>query len=419
MKIPEQDSSLESSSGLQKTEPKATSSPVVIDLDSGSDKSSRSGRSTRSTRSARTTRNSSKRKADAVPAPKNPKKAKKEEKKKKTVPDKGKQNGSEPAKPKEETLNEFLKKKDLKKWHQVIDMLSSEDLEAIDILITQRRSEEEAALDKEIKEEPEQKPVLKGGKQTDGSCDRTTGTATDATDETDTDTKEEKKHKKRICRKLNREFIVYVGEERTKMCLVECSDSNNVCETSGSASEETGSNSEESDKSEKKSNSEESDKSAQNSNSEESDKSAQNSNSEESDKSAKNSNSEESVEEIEVPPKSIPIYAVDSSSSNSEKTENIYQSYMDGSKLSLATVSTVSTGPYSHSDESVEVLAKPLVTEESTTIPYSQSDESIQLEEKRDEKEKESEESHVTDSREENKKGKNSDKGAVSPVKNY
>ena len=81
---------------------------------------------------------------------------------------------------KEETLNEFLKKKDLKKWHQVIDMLSSEDLEAIDILITQRRSEEEAALDKEIKEEPEQKPVLKGGKQTDGSCDRTTGTATDA-----------------------------------------------------------------------------------------------------------------------------------------------------------------------------------------------------------------------------------------------
>ena len=95
---------------------------------------------------------------------------------------------------------------------------------------------------------------------------------------------------------------------------------------------------------------------------------------------------------------------------------------MDGSKLSLATVSTVSTGPYSHSDESVEVLAKPLVTEESTTIPYSQSYESIQLEEKRDEKEKASD---VTDAREENKEeGKNSDKGAVSPVpvspvKNY
>ena len=94
---------------------------------------------------------------------------------------------------------------------------------------------------------------------------------------------------------------------------------------------------------------------------------------------------------------------------------------MDGSKLSVATVSTVSTGPYSHSDESVEVLAKPLVTEQSTTVPYSQSDESIQLEEeKRDEKEKESEESDVTDVREENKEeGKNSDKGAVSPVKNH
>ena len=258
VKIPEQDSSLESNSGLKKTQPKATSSPIVIDLDSGSDKSSRSARSTRS---GCTTRNSSKRKADAVPAPKNPKKAKKEEKKKKTVPDKGKQNGSEPAKPKEETLNEFLKKKDVKKWHYVIDMVSSEDIEAIDILITQRRSEEEVALEKEIKEEQKgEKPVLKDGKQTDGSCDRTTGSGTDATDATDaTDTKKEKQHKKRIRRKLNREFIVYVGEERTKMHLVECSDSNSLCE-SGSASEETVSNSEETDKSEKKSNSEESEK---------------------------------------------------------------------------------------------------------------------------------------------------------------
>ena len=41
-------------------------------------------------------------------------------------------------KPKEETLNDFLKKKDLKKWIYVIDMVSPEDIEAIDILITQR-----------------------------------------------------------------------------------------------------------------------------------------------------------------------------------------------------------------------------------------------------------------------------------------
>ena len=39
-------------------------------------------------------------------------------------------------------------------------MVSPEDIEAIDILITQRRNEE-ASLDKEIKEEP----VLKDGKQ--------------------------------------------------------------------------------------------------------------------------------------------------------------------------------------------------------------------------------------------------------------
>ena len=61
-------------------------------------------------------------------------------------------------------------------------------------------------------------------------------------------------------------------------------------------------------------------------------------------------------------------------------------------------VSTVSTVPYTQSDESVEVLAKTLVTEQSTTIPYSQSDESIQFlleEEKQDEKE--SEENNVTD----------------------
>ena len=83
-------------------------------------------------------------------------------------------------------------------------------------------------------------------------------------------------------------------------------------------------------------------------------------------------------EEIEVPRKSIPIYEVDSSS-NSEKTEDIYKSHMDGSKISLATVSTVSTVPYTQSDESVEVSAKTPVTEQSTTIPYSQSDKSIQF----------------------------------------
>ena len=454
IKLPEQDS--ESSSGPKKTQPKATSSPICIDLDSTGDKSSRSAHSSKS---GCTTRNSSKRKAeDEVPQAKKSKKAKKEVKKKKSAHDKGKQNGSQPAKPKEETLNDFLKKKDLKKWIYVIDMVSPEDIEAIDILITQRRNEAEASLDKEIKEEPEgEKPVLKDGKQTDGSCDRTTGSGTDATDARDaTDTKKGKQHKKRIRRKLDKEFIVYVGEERTKMQLVECSNSNSLHETSesdfqilGSASNSnseesaSNSNSEDSDKSGKNSNSEESDKSASNSNSEDSDKSGKNSNSEESDKSgsnsnsdgsdksAKNSNSEEttkesevSVEEIEVPPKSFPIYDVDSSS-NSEKTEDIYKSHMDGSKISLA---TVSTEPYTQADESVEVLAKTMVTEQSTTFPYSQSDESIQFvsEEERQDK-KESEEKNVTDATDEKEdmedgqesdaRGKDSvDKGAPSPV---
>ena len=70
IKLPEQDS--EYSSGPKKTQPKATSSPICIDIDSSSEKSSRSGR----------TRNSSKRTADEVPKATKPKKAKKEVKKK-------------------------------------------------------------------------------------------------------------------------------------------------------------------------------------------------------------------------------------------------------------------------------------------------------------------------------------------------
>ena len=49
----------------------------------------------------------------------------------------------------EETLNEFLKKKDLKKWHFLVDVISQEDCEAIDILLRQRRDEEEECRIKE------------------------------------------------------------------------------------------------------------------------------------------------------------------------------------------------------------------------------------------------------------------------------
>ena len=254
-------------------------------------------------------------------------------------------------------------------------MLSPEDIEAIDIIITQRQNEEEEDLAKEIKKEQEdEKPVLKDGKQTDGSCDRTTGSGTDATDP-----EEGKQHKKRIRRKLNKEFIVYVGEEKRKMHLVECTDSNSLSETTQSEEEAidsqdlgsaTNSNSEEnashsnSEESNKISNSEESEKS--DSNVTESDKSGKNSNSEESTKE-----SEESVEEIPVPPKQISIYDVESS--NSENTDEIYKSLMEGSKLSLATVSTISIKGYTQSDESdknVEIV-KNVGT--SSTVAYSDS----------------------------------------------
>ena len=57
----------------------------------------------------------------------------------------------------------------------------------------------------------------------------------------------------------------------------------------------------------------------------------------------------------------------------------MYKLLMEGSKISLATVLTVSTLGYTQSDESVEVLGKTLAPEQSTTMPYSASDESIQL----------------------------------------
>ena len=91
-------------------------------------------------------------------------------------------------------LNEFIKKKDVKKWHFLVDVISQEDCETIDILLRQRCDEEEEAR---IKEE-EKKPVIKEEKQTDGSCDKTTD-ATDATDD------EDRKSKKKIRRKLSTE----------------------------------------------------------------------------------------------------------------------------------------------------------------------------------------------------------------------
>ena len=113
-------------------------------------------------------------------------------------------------------LNEFLKKKDVKKWHYLVDVISQEDCEAIDILFRQRHDEEEEARIKE-QEALDKKPVIKEEKQTDGSRDRMTD-ATDVTDDQD------RKSKKKIRRELSTEFVVFVSPEKRKMKLVAVSD---------------------------------------------------------------------------------------------------------------------------------------------------------------------------------------------------
>ena len=200
LKLPTQD---DSSSGTA-PEPKRTSSPILIDLDSSS---SGTGRKTRS----------SKRKAEDS-ASNEPKRQNKEKEKVKekisknkkqddkpvpvVQPKKSKKNTSngsvEPAKKKglgDYTVDELLKLDGLHKWRYVVDMASNEDWEALEILITKRRPAIAAELEKEIKKEkidPNSKDplVIKEEKQTDSLCDRTSsseGTEKQMTDATDSD----------------------------------------------------------------------------------------------------------------------------------------------------------------------------------------------------------------------------------------
>ena len=213
VKLPASDSSYPGSGA------KCSSSPVVIDLDSGD--------SAKSCHSSECKLESSppgapvkKHKVKKDLKPKKEEKTKKEEQPKKEGKTKsnGKirtetQNGCEHR---EETLNEFLKKKDVKKRHYLVDVISQEDCEAIDILLRQRHDEEEEARIKE-QEVLDKKLVIKEEKQTDGSCDRTTD-VTDATDD------EDRKSKKKIRSELSTEFIVFVGPEKRKMKLVAVSD---------------------------------------------------------------------------------------------------------------------------------------------------------------------------------------------------
>ena len=127
------------------------------------------------------------------------------------------------------TVDELLKLDGLHKWQYVINMASNEDCEALEILLCERREAIAAELEKEIKKEKQDPIMIKEEKQTDSSCDRTTCSsseaatekqATDATDVTDSDTSSDIKQKK-CRRKLNREFVMFVGDEKRRIKILE------------------------------------------------------------------------------------------------------------------------------------------------------------------------------------------------------
>ena len=128
-------------------------------------------------------------------------------------------------------LDDFLKHTDLHKWRYVIDIVSGEQLEAIQILIDERHLAQEEMAEKEMKklqdkadkEIKEGKVQIKKERQTDGSCDATTS-------ESDVS-----------CRNgWSTDFVIMVGNEKRKMqLLVEsetCGDSvmGDVSSTEGS-----------------------------------------------------------------------------------------------------------------------------------------------------------------------------------------
>ena len=382
VKLPTQE---ESSSGSAPP-PRKTSSPIVIDIDSSA--SSGTGRKTRS----------SKRKAEDSGS-NEPKRQKKEKEKvkekssknkkqddKPVQPKKSKKNGSvEPEKKKglgDHTVDELLQLDGLHKWQYVVDMASNEDCEALDILIVERREAINAELQKQIKKEkidPNVKePVIKEEKQTDGSCDRTSSSegtekqATDLTDVTDSDTSVKVKQKK-VRRKLNKEFIMFVGDEKRRIKVLELDSDENTRTDSGTESnyhdilkeafsEHTDSDAKDSGVSSSKDSVVSISKGEQTATESESDASVF-----EISKKLKEersvTESDSSVFEVAVEPKVFPLYELDKSEksdssvlkmdSGSEKSDSTTEMYkkfvnadVDASKISLQTVSTLSTAPY-------------------------------------------------------------------------
>ena len=259
-------------------------------------------------------------------------------------------------------------------------MASNEDCEALEILITERRQAVAGELEKQIEKEknyPNSKDplVIKEEKQTDGSCDCTSsleGTekqmtdATDPTDVTDSDTSVQVKQKK-VRRKLNKEFVMFVGDKKRHIKILELDSDENTPTDSGAESsydvlKEVISECTDSDA-----------KDSGVSSNKEGSKGEQTATESESDASVfevlKKLNEERSITEsdasvfeVAVEPKVIPVYELDkseeksnssvlkmdSSSENSDSTTKMYKKLIDGdaSKISLQTVSTVSTAPY-------------------------------------------------------------------------
>ena len=219
--------------------------------------------------------------------------------------------------------------------------------------------------------------VIKEEKQTDGSCDR----MTDVTDVTDD---EDRKSKKKIRRELSTEFIVFVGPEKRKMKLVAVSDTD-----SGFTQSEDNTNEEsEGDKTGAQSNEEPSAKSSGELISDQStEKYGESGRDSKSDPSTDNSGEscrdsnldvstdklgesggDSSVQEVDQPPKLFETYEIDSS--ESDNTDNMYKGFMEGSKISVHTLSTLSTVGFTESDKSVEVVKNVGM---SSTVAYSDS----------------------------------------------
>ena len=128
------------------------------------------------------------------------------------------------------TLEDFLRDKDINKWRYIFDVITDEDVEAIDILITERclaeaekeRKEKEKEQKKAMKEFKDSKVQIKSEHQTDGSCDKTetssmTGSLTGSLMESSVS-------QKKACRKkLAKEFLVYtyIGNQIKKLKLIE------------------------------------------------------------------------------------------------------------------------------------------------------------------------------------------------------